>query len=134
MRLIDADKLIQLMKERDLDCGNPKNAVDEGYSLAVKHMIHEIEVNNEYHCEIYDTEDILNIFESEKLKEHEKDIVRKFAINLLAKIRGKRNVVYEARNKDGLYGFQESILTINSELIFMGIEPVSSEETDKMKL
>ena len=31
------------MKERDEDCAEPKTKVDEGYSLAVKHMDMEIE-------------------------------------------------------------------------------------------
>lgn len=56
MRLIDADRLIELMNERDADCGEPKNAVDKGYSLAVEHMKYEIEQNNEYHCKIYDVD------------------------------------------------------------------------------
>ena len=34
-RMIDADELIRAMKDRDKDCGEPKNAVDKGYSLAV---------------------------------------------------------------------------------------------------
>ena len=41
-RLIDADELMRAMKERDEDCGEPKNAVDKGYSLAVEHMNEEI--------------------------------------------------------------------------------------------
>ena len=56
MRLIDADRLIELMNERDADCSEPKNAVDIGYSLAVEHMKYEIEQNNEYHCKIYDVD------------------------------------------------------------------------------
>ena len=56
MRLIDVDRLIELMNERDAVCSEPKNAVDIGYSLAVKHMKYEIEQNNEYHCKIYDVD------------------------------------------------------------------------------
>ena len=41
-RTIDADELIRAMKDRDEDCGDPKNAIDKGYSLAVKHMNQEI--------------------------------------------------------------------------------------------
>lgn len=35
--------LSRYMKERDEDCANPKTMVDEGYSLAVRHMNLEIE-------------------------------------------------------------------------------------------
>lgn len=30
------------MDDRDADCASPKNAVDKGYSLAVKHMKEQI--------------------------------------------------------------------------------------------
>lgn len=43
MRLIDADVLIHLMDERDMDCGEPKNMFDRGYSQAVEDMKWEIE-------------------------------------------------------------------------------------------
>ena len=66
MRLIDADRLIELMNERDAVCSEPKNAVDIGYSLAVKHMKYEIEQNNEYHCKIYDVD--IKQFECKKPK------------------------------------------------------------------
>lgn len=43
-RLVDADRLIQKMKERDEDNGGyPLNAVDTGYHLAVTHLIKEID-------------------------------------------------------------------------------------------
>ena len=43
-RLVDADRLIQKMKERDEDNGGePLNAVDTGYHLAVTHLIEEID-------------------------------------------------------------------------------------------
>lgn len=66
MRLIDADRLIELMNERDADCSEHKNAVDIGYSLAVEHMKYEIEQNNEYHCKIYDVD--IKQFECKKQK------------------------------------------------------------------
>ena len=66
MRLIDVDRLIELMNERDAVCSEPKNAVDIGYSLAVKHMKYEIEQNNEYHCKIYDVD--IKQFEYKKPK------------------------------------------------------------------
>ena len=43
-RLVDADQLIRRMKERDEDNGGePLNAVDRGYHLAVTHLIKEID-------------------------------------------------------------------------------------------
>ena len=66
MRLIDVDRLIELMNERDADCSEPKNALDIGYSLAVEHMKYEIEQNNEYHCKIYDVD--IKHFECKKPK------------------------------------------------------------------
>lgn len=50
-RMIDADELIRAMKERDEDCGEPKNAVDRGYSLAVEHMNEEIKRISNQKCE-----------------------------------------------------------------------------------
>ena len=43
-RLVDADQLIRRMKERDEDNGGePLNATDRGYHLAVTHLIKEID-------------------------------------------------------------------------------------------
>jgi len=66
MRLIDADRLIELMTDRDNDCSEPKNAIDKGYSLAVEHMKWEIEQNNDYHCKAFD------------LADHDKQIINKY--------------------------------------------------------
>lgn len=46
------------MAERDKDCAEPKNAVDDGYSLAVSHMNGEIEtILHELEMQIFPASD-----------------------------------------------------------------------------
>lgn len=57
-RYIDFNQLDARMTERDDDNGGePLNAVDRGYHLAVEHMREEVSCDDEYHVKVIDMKD-----------------------------------------------------------------------------